>query len=246
MGIFGAMATAITGLRAQAYALEHVSGNIANSQTPGFKRTETNFTDLIPAAPVNRQISGSVIGYSRGTTAVQGDIQSSDSPTNMAINGDGYFLLGQASGFTDGRPVFDGSTLYTRRGDFEFDASGFLVTGSGYYLQGLPVDPTTGNVSASVPQVIQVSNDFLPAKPTETINYRANLAKYPLNTIADPNVPGSEFLNPANFANTPTVGNDAVVLGQDIDTFIASSISGGAVTTFDSTGAPVNVQLRWA
>ena len=51
MGIYGALSTAVTGLRAQSFALENVSGNIANSQTTGFKRIDTDFVDLIPDAP---------------------------------------------------------------------------------------------------------------------------------------------------------------------------------------------------
>ena len=49
MGIFGAMITAVTGLRAQSYALENISGNIANSQTTGFKRVDTSFEDRLLA-----------------------------------------------------------------------------------------------------------------------------------------------------------------------------------------------------
>jgi flagellar hook protein FlgE len=48
MGIFGALTTAVGGLRAESYALENVSGNIANSQTTAFKRIDTSFLDLIP------------------------------------------------------------------------------------------------------------------------------------------------------------------------------------------------------
>jgi flagellar hook protein FlgE len=48
MGIFGALTTAVTGMRAQSYALENISGNIANSQTTAFKRIDTAFRDLIP------------------------------------------------------------------------------------------------------------------------------------------------------------------------------------------------------
>ena len=49
MGILGALSTAVSGLSAQSYALENISGNIANSQTVGFKRVDTSFVDLIPA-----------------------------------------------------------------------------------------------------------------------------------------------------------------------------------------------------
>ena len=51
MGIYGALSTAVTGLNAQSFALENISGNIANSQTIGFKRVDTSFLDLIPDQP---------------------------------------------------------------------------------------------------------------------------------------------------------------------------------------------------
>ena len=50
MGIFGALTTAVTGMRAQAYALQNISGNIANSQTTAFKRIDTSFEDLLERA----------------------------------------------------------------------------------------------------------------------------------------------------------------------------------------------------
>jgi len=52
MGIFGALTTAVTGMRAQSFALENVSGNIANSQTTAFKRMDTSFVDLIGCAAI--------------------------------------------------------------------------------------------------------------------------------------------------------------------------------------------------
>ena len=61
MGIYGALSSAVTGLRAQAHALENISGNIANSQTTGYKRIETDFLDLIPDAPISRQVPGAVL-----------------------------------------------------------------------------------------------------------------------------------------------------------------------------------------
>ncbi len=73
----------------------------------------------------------------------------------------------QKSGSSDGKTTFSGGTFYTRRGDFDVDKEGYLVNGAGYYLEGLPIDPSTGNVSGSVPSVIKVSNSFLPAQPTQ-------------------------------------------------------------------------------
>src|SRR5688572_33441280 len=102
MGIFGALTTAVTGLRAQSFALENVSGNIANSQTTAFKRIDTSFQDLIPENIPSKQLSGSVIASSRATNTVQGDLQSSSIGTFMAINGDGFFVVAKPSSFTDG------------------------------------------------------------------------------------------------------------------------------------------------
>ena len=93
MGIFGALTTAVAGMRAQSFALENVSGNIANSQTTAFKRMDTSFVDLIPDAQPSRQLAGSVVANARMTNTVQGDIQSSSISTFMAINGDGFFVV---------------------------------------------------------------------------------------------------------------------------------------------------------
>jgi hypothetical protein len=89
MGIFGALTTAVTGMRAQSFALENISGNIANSQTTAFKRMDTSFVDLIPDETPSKQLSGSVVANARMTNTVQGDVQSSTIGTYMAINGDG-------------------------------------------------------------------------------------------------------------------------------------------------------------
>ena len=75
MGIFGALTTAVSGMKAQSYALENVSGNIANSQTTAFKRIDTSFEDLIPDSDPHKQYSGSVTSSSRSTNTVQGDIR---------------------------------------------------------------------------------------------------------------------------------------------------------------------------
>src|SRR5690349_23888501 len=178
MGIFGALTTAVTGLKAQSFALENISGNIANSQTTAFKRVDTSFMDLIPDNPPSKQLAGTVTATSRFTNTVQGDFQSASIGTFMAINGDGFFVVQKPSNFVDGRPTFAGSDLYTRRGDFSTDKDGYLVNGAGYYLMGVPVDRKTGNLGGSVPQLLKLQNDFLPAEPTTQIQYRANLGSY--------------------------------------------------------------------
>jgi len=209
MGIFGALNTAVTGMRAQSYALENVSGNIANSQTTGFKRIDTSFQDLIPDNIPSKQLAGGVMASARATNSVQGDIQGASVGTFMAINGDGFFVVQKPTSIQDNSPIFGGADYYTRRGDFRPDKNGYLVNGAGYYLMGLPIDPATGNATGSVPQLLQFQNDFLPAQQTTSIEYRANLAAYPRTNNSDTDIPGSELLNPANFSANPIYGPPA-------------------------------------
>lgn len=249
MGIFGAMTTAVGGLQAQAFALENISGNIANSQTTGFKRVDTSFSDLVASSSAKRQTGGGVTALSRQTNNVQGDIQTAGVDTFMAIKGDGYFVVQKPSGFPDNQPVFVGVDLYTRRGDFELDKNGYLVNGAGYYLKALRIDATTGNTIGSVPEVLQFTNDFLPSQTTTIIQYRANLASLPRTQsyTAAPDTPGSELIVPGAFTGSnPLAAGDGTVEGADVAVFLEQSIAGGAITVYDSLGNEMNVQLRWA
>jgi flagellar hook protein FlgE len=240
MGIFGALTTAVGGMRAQSFALENVSGNIANSQTTAFKRIDTAFVDLIPDNSPSKQLSGNVTANSRSTNTVQGDVQSASISTFMAINGDGFFVVQKPQNFVDNNPVFAGVENYTRRGDFQVDKNGYLVNGAGYYLQGIPIDSDTGNLVGSVPQLLQFQNDFLPAQATTTIDYRANLARTPKTNDYDADVVGSELLNPAAFSANPLAlpPQAAKITG------FGSTLLGDANVTLDGTavlpGALVN------
>src|SRR6201991_4679251 len=222
MGIFGALTTAVGGLRANSYALENVSGNIANSQTTAFKRIDTSFRDLTPQTALTQQLAGGVTTQSRSTNTVQGDVQTASVATFMAINGNGFFAVQKPGNFTDGTPVFDGVDRYTRRGDFQLNKDGYLVNGAGYYLEGVPIDPTTGNPSGSSPQVLKFQNDFLPAQETTKIDYRANLASYPLTTKHDTSVPGSELITPGSFST----GHNPLVVGTPAAPYTDRSTSG--------------------
>ncbi|MGY3290511.1 flagellar hook-basal body protein [Bradyrhizobium sp. LM3.6] len=145
MGIFDAMNTSVGGLQAQSYALQNISGNIANSSTTGYKGIGTSFVDLIPDSSVpSKQVAGGVTANAKATITTQGTISGSTVATNMAITGDGFFSIQKATGIVDNVPVFSGVTYYTRRGDFQLNANGNLVNGAGYYLMGVTVDPKTG------------------------------------------------------------------------------------------------------
>ena len=246
MGIFDALTTAVSGLQAQSFALQNISGNIANSQTTAFKETNTSFRDLVTAAAQGQQPAGNVTASALSTNNIQGSIQTTSVRTDMAINGDGYFVVAKPDSFTDNRPVFNGVNLYSRRGDFRGDAAGFLVNGAGYYLMGIPIDPTTGNPTGSIPEVLQFENNLSSAVPTTQIQYGANLASNPVTPGSSSSAPGSELLDPATFTVDPTSAGTGTVVGNDVTVFLSESLSGGALTTYDSLGAPQDIQFRWA
>lgn len=228
MGIYGALSSAVTGLRAQAHALENISGNIANSQTTGYKRIETDFLDLIPDAPIKRQVPGAVLAQSRGTNDVQGDIKTVANETFIALNSNGFFVVEPKVGQADGNPVFAGTNYYTRRGDFQIDKDGLLVNGAGYYLKGLPIDPGTGNISGSVPEVIKLSNAFLPAQQTSRINYQANLPQLPKTDAYKASIPNSELLRAGDYLGatfTPATATSTGAFTTDPADLVGESLT---------------------
>lgn len=250
MGVFSALTTAVTGMQAQSYALENISGNIANSRTAGFKRVDTSFSDLVPDSALNRQVAGSVASYSRATNTIQGDLNATRIDTNAAINGDGFFVVDQRQSGVGASTLFANTNLYTRRGDFDFDADGYLVNGAGYYLKGQKIDPVTGQVIGSQPDVLRITKDQFPAKATTQIEYSANIPAYPKTNSANTSTPGSELLNAGTgFGTNPGTtasGGTGTVVGSDLTTFLNRSIPGGSVTVYDSLGKATSVELRWA
>jgi flagellar hook protein FlgE len=247
MGIFDALNTAVGGLQAQSFALQNISGNIANASTVGYKGIDTSFEDLIPDATTpNKQTAGGVTAFAQQTITTPGTVSTTTVGTNMAINGDGFFSVQKPTSITDNVPVFDGVTDYTRRGDFQVNANGNLVNGAGYYLMGVTVDPKTGNPTGNVPQVLQFQNNFIPAQATSAITYAANLPTQPKTpastTAAAGTITAAGGLNPADFSSNPvpvgttsyldkTVSGSTPVLnklGGDITS--ATLLSGGAGT----------------
>ncbi len=208
MGIFDAMNTSVGGLQAQSYALQNISGNIANSSTTGYKGIGTSFVDLIPDSSVpSKQVAGGVTANAKATITTQGTISGSTVATNMAITGDGFFSIQKATGVVDNVPVFSGVTYYTRRGDFQLNANGNLVNGAGYYLMGVTVDPKTGNPTGNVANVLKFQNNFIPAQATTSIQYAANLPTQPntaaSSTAATGTLLAAGGLNPSDFAANP-------------------------------------------
>ena len=162
MGAFDSLSAATGGLLAQSLALQNVSGNIANAQTPAFKTVGTSFQDVMDAR--TNRVSGGVKAAPDESNTVSGTIQTSSVATNMAISGDGYFSVESPTTVgANGQPSFAGATQeYTRRGDFQLDANGRLVNGDGNYLMEAPVD-ANGNPTTGAPQPLRFDAASLPS-----------------------------------------------------------------------------------
>jgi flagellar hook protein FlgE len=236
MGIFDALNTSVGGLQAQSFALQNISGNIANASTTGYKGISTAFEDLIPDSTVpSKQVAGGVTALSQQTITTQGTVSSTTVATNMAINGDGFFSVQKPTSITDNVPVFDGVTEYTRRGDFQVNANGNLVNGAGYYLMGITVDPKTGNPTGNVPAVLQFQNNFIPAQATTAITYAANLPtqpKTPASTSAAiGTITAAGGLNPADFASNPLPIGSSSFLDNTVTGAAVNNKAGAAITS---------------
>ncbi|MGQ9365024.1 flagellar hook protein FlgE [Azospirillum sp. ST 5-10] len=132
MGISSALYTATSGLKAQSKALSSISSNIANSSTVGFKSTGTTFTSYLnKTTTVDTQTGGVLAGNYRSINQ-QGDVQASTVTSNLAINGDGFFVVSDDTG--------NGDVLFTRNGSFEPDADGYLSNSDDVYLYGWALD----------------------------------------------------------------------------------------------------------
>lgn len=178
MSVFGSLTTAVTGLQAQSRALGHLSDNIANSQTIGFKRVESSFQTLVTQSNANLHSPGGVRGRPSYTNDIQGTILQSDNKTSIAISGNGFFQVSQGAESGNG-VVFNGAPLYTRAGDFALDRFGYLRNSSGLYLNGWGINSTTGNIERSAPSPIRVQQLIDNPTATRNINLAANLPLTP-------------------------------------------------------------------
>jgi flagellar hook protein FlgE len=184
MSLFGALDTAVSGLGAQSAAFGNISDNVANSQTVGFKGTDTAFSDYLTTSTATVNASGAV-----GTTPdyqnnVQGTIAQSSDSLALAISGQGFFPVSLPIGTANGQTSFSSTPYYTRAGDFQMNSSGYLVNSAGNYLDGWTVNPTTGVVSQNATAPIQVSQTAYNPVATSTLSLSANLPATPAATTA--------------------------------------------------------------
>src|SRR6185369_2136226 len=127
MSILGAMFTAVSGVNAQSRALGHISDNIANSQTTGYKKVDTRFETLITVSNSNLHAPGGVIASPHYANSLQGNINQTQSDTNLAISGNGFFVVSHPDQQTATTTTFNNLAYYTRAGDFEVNRDGYLV-----------------------------------------------------------------------------------------------------------------------
>ena len=170
MGIQSAMFSGVSGLNTNAQAMSVIGNNLANTNTIGFKGARTIFSDLLSSTVYG---SGGFSQVGRGVNLStvdnifsQGTFEATSSDTDVAIEGEGFFVLKQPG---------DDTNYYSRAGAFRFDADGYLVNPEGYRVQGKQFD-INGNLIAGDPSDIRVvDTGLVGANPTTEMTFETNL-----------------------------------------------------------------------
>lgn len=147
MGIQSAMYSGVSGLNANSQAMSVIGNNLANINTLGFKGARTVFSDMLSS---NVFGSGGMSQVGRGTNLStvdnifsQGTFETTSSDTDVAIEGQGFFIL---------KGLGNSTTYYSRAGAFRFDENGYLVNPEGFVVQGKLFDLT--NNTELLPTVV--------------------------------------------------------------------------------------------
>ncbi len=176
MSILGAMNTAVSGLSAQSAAFSNISDNVANAQTVGFKGVNTSFEDYLTTSSALVNDPGTVVATPQYLNTVQGTISTSQNPLALAVSGQGFFDVSQATGTgTTGQTLFNSQQYFTRDGDFQLNSTGYLTNESGLYLNGWIANPTTGVLDKSNIKPIQVAQTVYAPVATQNMTMNANL-----------------------------------------------------------------------
>lgn len=142
MSIYGGMFSGVSALAAQSQAFGIISDNISNVNTIGYKDTTARFSTLVTESITNTRYSpGGVIARPFVNPEKQGLLQGTTSSTDLAIVGEGFFIVNQ----NDDPLNNGGDYLLTRAGSFVEDEDGNLVNGAGLFLQGWRTD-SSGNI----------------------------------------------------------------------------------------------------
>lgn len=201
MSIIRTMTTGASGMRAESEALTAVSDNIANVNTIGFKRERAVFQDIL-----GRSVMGSSAMAEGGAGSrvsqiqhmwTQGSLVTTGNPTDLALSGDGLFILRGNVGGADGQ-------FYSRNGQFHVDSDGYVVNSDGLRLEGYTADDT-GAIGTQLGD-LRVDGMTLPANPTTNVTLHANLdARAPVGAVPfDPTDPGntSQYSSPLTIVDS--------------------------------------------
>jgi len=141
--------TSLNGMKNAQTDLNVIANNIANVETNGFKKSRTEFADVVAGSaysnPRMMQGIGATVESITQDFAV-GPVEQTGSALDVAINGDGFFTT---------RAATTGQTLFTRNGAFTIDQNGYVTDGSNNRLQGFPVD-ASGNATSTTPGDMQI------------------------------------------------------------------------------------------
>lgn len=150
MSLFGSLFSGVSGLAAQSQSMGMISDNVSNVNTVAYKGAEAEFSTLVTRAARSSTFSpGGVRAGTRYEIAEQGLIQSSSSPTDVAIDGKGFFIV-------NNQPDGTGDQLYTRAGNFRTDVLGNLRNAAGFYLQGWALDSNEQVINANQVETVNV------------------------------------------------------------------------------------------
>ncbi len=184
--------SSVAGLRNHQIWMDVIGNNIANVNTIGYKYARYTFKDLmsqtLSGAMMGSALQGGInpvqVGLGSGTSSIdtmftQGNLQSTGNVTDLAIQGEGFFILRKGS-----------DRYYSRAGNFRFDSQGYLVDPNGCIVQGIMADENGNIASGSAIEDIQLPFDmYIPARATTRVGLSGNLNadSDPLGTILDSN-----------------------------------------------------------
>lgn len=168
----GSFSSSLSGLKANQLKLAVIGNNLANMNTVGYKASQVAFGDLVSQTVSGTSSSPMQVGLGVAPSAVsanfsQGGIDFTGVATHVAIQGSGFFVVGDAA-----------ARGYTRAGNFAFDADGTLVTSDGRPVQGFTaIDPATGRIDATGQpgNIVVPPGTLRPPVPTTMFGLASNL-----------------------------------------------------------------------
>jgi len=204
--------TSLSGLQAAQTELSSIAHNLANVSTNGFKKSRTEFADVIASSPTSDPTLtigiGTVVKSNRQQFS-QGNLVQSQSALDLAISGDGFFAI---------KPALDGSDInFTRNGAFSVDANRYVVDSQGAHLQVFPVDGSGAVVVSGLNSTISLR---LPAttgtpKPTANVALAVNVPA----SASLPTVPFDRFDPTSYNGSAQTTIYDAAGNAQSLVTY---------------------------